>query len=383
MASGSGGGPWGDKSGIVSGLLASAALLCAWMPACTSDSEDDDAAATDDAGDGDGDGDGDDSSEDWPPWDDAQQPSGMFVAVGDGGRRAVSVDGETWDEIVGSGTFDTGDPEMPGQYDTLRGVAFGKGAVIAVGGGGSYWEANSFVARSTDLSTWDEDLIAGTEADRYRLQDVAFGGEVFVAVGDHAHAIRSGNGGTSWTATGPDVQEARVLSVAGSSDDRFVAVGWHWVEYDAPKTSFIMASHDGGQTWLEPIYDQPALAEVAWANDRFVAIDSGVCIQSQDGVSWEDCELIGSGFHGLSVARGIFWVASDQGFARSYDGITWVTSDEPELGSPSSLAYGMSRWVGVRWGERGVAEGEVPTDWSFVPHTDFPLRAITFAETGQ
>ncbi len=75
-------------------------------------------------------------------------PMGTFLAVGDGGRRVRSQDGVTWEGQVGSGLLDADDEMAP--PDALRALALGDGYVVAVGGGGNFFNGNSMVMRSTD-----------------------------------------------------------------------------------------------------------------------------------------------------------------------------------------------------------------------------------------
>src|SRR5690606_449753 len=116
----------------------------------------DETGETGDPGDGDGDGD-DEGDGDGDDTETDPGPQGVFVAVGDGGRRASSTDGLAWDEIIGSGVVDT--QAETGEEDILRAVAVGDGVIVAVGGGGNDWNGNAMIMRSTDGVTWEEDLL--------------------------------------------------------------------------------------------------------------------------------------------------------------------------------------------------------------------------------
>src|SRR5690606_33373535 len=142
-------------------------------------------------GDDEGDGDGDDTETD-------PGPQGVFVAVGDGGRRASSTDGLAWDEIIGSGVVDT--QAETGEEDILRAVAVGDGVIVAVGGGGNDWNGNAMIMRSTDGVTWEEDLLGGIDGlDARKLTAIGFANGVFIAGGHQSHILRSDDGGLSWT----------------------------------------------------------------------------------------------------------------------------------------------------------------------------------------
>ncbi len=88
--------------------------------------------------------------------------SGLFVGVGDYGRRAASKDCVTW----------TDSPEARA-IDTLVDVAFGNGVFVGVG-------LNSLRMRSTDGVVWTDRLV-GEEGEH--LNSIVWTGERFVAVG--------------------------------------------------------------------------------------------------------------------------------------------------------------------------------------------------------
>ena len=88
--------------------------------------------------------------------------------------RARSVDGESWETQVGSGMLDL-DSEMA-PPDTLRALALGDGYVIAVGGGGNFFNGNAMVMRSDDGGmSWQEDLLAMPDGFQpHKLYGVAY-----------------------------------------------------------------------------------------------------------------------------------------------------------------------------------------------------------------
>jgi len=92
---------------------------------------------------------------------------GIFVAVADGGKTAVSHDGISWTagEIAGFGS------------ENITGITYGKGMFVAVGG-------NANISHSTDGLSWTfckDDAFGGS-----KLNDIAFDGERerFFIVGD-------------------------------------------------------------------------------------------------------------------------------------------------------------------------------------------------------
>ncbi len=301
---------------------------------------------------------------------------GVFLAVGDGGRRARSVDGEVWEQIVGTGVLDTNSDEAA--PDALRALAFGDGVVVAVGGGGTFHNGNSMVMRSEDLGeTWQEDVLAGgiEGVTPRQLYGVAYANGVFVAAGLRGQVLRSVDAGLTWTSHSPNDGNARLLAVAAEGST-FVVAGWADTGYDTPKTSFLYASSDGGNTWNDPDKSGPRLADVAAGNGMFVAVGSDHCRYASDGVQWTECDVQVSGVHGIEFVQGQFLLIHDAGLVVSKTGTTWTTATRPELGTPTSIAYGSGRFAGVRWTERGWSDDLLI--WNLVTHAAEPLRAIVY-----
>lgn len=303
------------------------------------------------------------------------EPVGTFVAVGDGGRRLWSSDGEAWQGLVGSGELDV-DSETAAK-DALRAVAVGDGYMLAVGGGGTYWAGNAMVMRSTDAGvTWQEDLLINSpDVQQSKLYGVAISGQNAVASGVRGKRIRSGDGGLTWTDVTFEDQNARLLAVAAIGDT-FVVVGWTEDAYDAPKTSAITTSADAGLTWGAVDESRPRLDTVVAGNDTFIALGAEVCLRGSDGVNWDDCGLGQAQYIGVSFAGGEFVVVTPAGIATATDGETWTPPVMPPFGAPKLVARGNDRWVGIRWTDRGFAEKI--EDWTYASYTTEPLRALVF-----
>ena len=138
--------------------------------------------------------------------------------------------------------------------------------------------ARSCTADSGDGQRWQE---ASYTATRYRLSDVAWSGERFVAVGGlrDESAIVYSSDGNRW-------QRARDRAISKGLDavvwngERFVAVG-----YDGS----IVYSRDGDR-W-ETATDSAtaeALRDIVWNGTRFVAVGHhGVIVHSTDGDRWK------------------------------------------------------------------------------------------------
>jgi hypothetical protein len=320
--------------------------------------------------------DSDDTSDD--PGEQQPGPKGMFIAVGDGGRRASSSDGLSWTELIGTGAIDT--QAEDGEHDILRAVAVGQGVAIAVGGGGLDWNGNSMIMRSTDGLSWDEDLIAGVDGlDRRKLSAVGFVNGVFIAAGHQSHILRSADGGLSWTRVYPEHHSSTTVFGVAGHDQIFVLVGVHQDAWDQPKVSYVHRSSDAGQSFGAPSYfgqDGDQLTSVASNGERFVAVGPQQCLRSPDGVDWAACGLLGSSYKAVSFTNGRFVVTYADGVSTSSDGENWSAHVESPAGVPGEVVFGNGVYAGVRYYDRGVSEAL--GDWAFVTHGGFPLRDLVF-----
>jgi len=306
-------------------------------------------------------------------------PAGIFVAVGDGGRRASSIDAIDWDEIVGSGVIDTG-AEM-GEEDILRAIAVGDGVAVAVGGGGADWNGNSMIMRSVDGTSWDEDVLAATPeiADR-KLMAVGFADGVFIAGGRQTHILRSDDGGLSWTRPYPEhVGDTSVFDVAGAGG-AFVLVGMHKDGYDTPEVAYVQRSSDAGLSFDEPTFfgvDGEFLTAVATNGEVYVATGPQVCLRSVDaGASWDDCGLGAPSYGEVHFARERFIVTYLDGLSTSNDGADWSPHVESSNGVPPKVVFGNGVYAGVRYYDRGLSE--TLDVWTYSTHGGFPLRDLAF-----
>ena len=347
------------------------------------DSGDGDGDGDDPSGDGDADPSGDGDADPTGDGDTEPGPAGIFVAVGDGGRRASSTDGETWAELIGTGTVDTQAEE--GEEDILRAIAVGSEppVLVAVGGGGTDWTGNAMIMRSTDGTTWDEDLVGGVDGvDGRKLTAVAWlpASDAFVAGGHQAHLLRSSDAGQTWTRVYPEhPSDTTVYGIAGLDDGTVVAVGAHKDAWDAPKVAYVHRSEDGGQSFAAPSFfgdDGDQLIAVASDGQTFVAVGPQQCLRSGDGLDWQPCGLTGSGYGAVSFTRDRFVVTYLDGVSTSQDGENWSVHVESSTGVPAEVVFGNGLYMGVRFYDRGSS----PTlgEWSWVSQSGYPLRDIAF-----
>jgi hypothetical protein len=278
--------------------------------------------------------------------------SGLFVAVGYGGRRASSHDGVTWEhdqELAPNGGDD---------WTLLCDVAFGKGVFVAVGGGDQY--APYQVTR--DGKTWKE-IRPGWKG---RIGHIAFGKGRFVAGGGtlsisedgehwklgakipyakgvHLRHIIYGNGvflgaGDCWS---KDAGWYRVVTPDGESVNHFETgkLPVRGLAFGARR--FVAVQGDGsiessadGVTWeraeLEP---DKGSGSVLWTGKQFVVSGGKAALVSPDGRSWTattfriPCSPL-AGHDGVYVAGS--W---KRGLWTSGDGLTWKQSSLTDNGN--------------------------------------------------
>lgn len=271
-------------------------------------------------------------------------PTGTELFVTGGGldgRVGVSLDGSQW---VDRTTVTAGPRLSDHTRNMIRGVGFGAGLFVAVGG-----FDNSYISISCDGINWQHDVL-GTNVEAPPnpphddfLEEVTALGNVLVAVGGNTARLTSGDFGLTWEATGGDGSgHLRGIAVGR---DRLVAVG-----HDFEGNGVVTVSHDGS-SWT-PLQREPGdLYHVAFGNDRFVAAGPNRCAVSTDGEAWNDCGA-GSSFIEVRFIDGFFYLLdlASGGFLRSTDGSSWSPSP---VFLPSATVEGSDRFVMVDIDSRG------------------------------
>jgi hypothetical protein len=270
----------------------------------------------------------------------AGRGTSLYVAVGSAGHRARSLDGRTWTNDVWEPGAGLDDDQL------LRGVGYGNGVYVAVGG-----SAVGRIMVSSDGIQWDE-----VSDDLGWIGSVAYGNGWFVAAGGNTRYLRSRNGREWVNKSNVNAGAFRDIVFGGG---KFVAVG------DSGRRIVTL----DGEVWTDDQSGGPTLRSVAWGDGVFVAVgDDARRIRSVDGITWTDDQRGGFELTDVAWGNGRF-VAVDGPFARvSTDGRTWTQHDAPFV---VRLAYGDGQFVGM--GERGgfyvSADG---TGWTQVGQTISP-----------
>jgi hypothetical protein len=264
--------------------------------------------------------------------------SGVYVAVGYGGRRLRSTDGVNW-EIAADWTENGGDDR-----NNLISVAFGNGTFVAVGGGVTDKTGpGGRILTSVDGKEWKEH-----PGRKFRVSPVLFGNGRFTAGGPDYRLLHSTDGAT-WE-TGAKIAEpaATHFRMGAFGNGLFVFAGngrksekeIHWV----------VASKDGTALESERI-DLPPVRALAFGNGRFVVVGpNGLRMSSADGAKWEHEVREEKGTLDSVVWTGKEFLAAGDGKGfSSADGKTWQPWPKPVRCSVLYADAARQVWIGTSW----------------------------------
>ena len=251
-------------------------------------------------------------------------------------------------------------------YAGVNAVAFGGGLWVAAGAGGR-------LAYSADGETWTPVYPPVFAAD---INGVAYGGGRWMAVGPGGLAVSAD--GMVWTAATPPTAESMNAVAFGAG---------LWVVGGGNVSDVIMASGDGGDTWVpagNPLGGTAPVNGIAFAGGRWVAVGGyGNMAVSDDGLVWTafDTRDLAT-IHTVSNAAGL-WIAagSGGGMSVSVEGTAWT----PVPGAPfgpyadiRAMAYGSGKWVAAGGSGSGslIAVSADGLTWAFVADTAFGKNGI-------
>lgn len=268
--------------------------------------------------------DGSESSSGEPPARDA-----IAVAVGYGTRRVRSDDGLEWTDFVEV------DPDGGDDDNLLRGIGYGDGIFLAVGGAGA-----GFSMRSFDGIAWqDENHELGSF-----VSDVAWSDDTFVAAGGNGLRVRSLDGGVTWQDDGPYYSGHFRAIAAGNGV--FVAVGH---TYGDTNVGLVDTTLDGAEWSGEQLVGAPyGGLGLAFGAGTFVSRDeSGALRTSDDGQAWSSVVQQLDGGGAVIFADGGFVTAGSGAYWTSEDGSTWDELASPDVRSPVGFVAG--QWLTLGW----------------------------------
>jgi hypothetical protein len=208
---------------------------------------------------------------------------GLYVAVGYGGRRMTSRDGQTWENV--QQWADKGADD----WNNLIGLAYGKGKFVCVGGGG--WSRDTqagHILVSTDGKDWRE-----VAKYPFRVSPVLFFGDRFVAGGPSKQLL--------WSVDGEKWNEGETVKLPPELP------GWaFWFRSAAAGNGlfvFMGNANKDQKTW--------------W------------CLTSRDGQKIESLSLTAQGRRGLAFGAGKFIAVEPDGLFASSDAQTWQPVPNP------------------------------------------------------
>ncbi len=229
---------------------------------------------------------------------------GKWVAVGQGGYIATSLDGVKWAKKSAGITRDFNDVcYSSGQFIAVcKAPDIGAGAKIWVSADGG----NTWKFRNTDVS--GDAIGQGLHA------VIADGSGNLVAVGGlTGQMTRSWDNGLTWH---------RVVAGAGQSWPGLYAVGYAKGTWMAGGYNRIMRSTDGGATWTD-VSTTKGMRDVCYGNNRWFVTDlwNDKMYWSSNGTTWNDVTRatghgVGSSFDDVRscvFADGLFVAVTDYG----------------------------------------------------------------------
>jgi len=267
----------------------------------------------------------------------AADSSGVFVAVGYGGRRISSRDGLHWENDQCWSDVAADDDNV------LFNVAYGLGRFVAVGGGAKV----GHIMVTKDGKDWKE-----LPQCKGRVATIAFGRDRFVAGHD---------GELLWSTDGETFHPGQKLGFKGSIHARRSACGDTEAGYmtvifgdvdlwQEKKRVSWRASTTDGETWASQTLETPEARDVAYGSGHFVVVGPhGLVEQSHDGQNWMRCEVPEDEDFQAVIWTGNRFIAKGKKTWMSEDGLTW-RSEAKAL--PCHPAWGSEKvgGVGISWG---------------------------------
>jgi DNA-binding MarR family transcriptional regulator/PKD repeat protein len=283
-----------------------------------------------------------------------------FAAMGSGGwpphPYSHSVDGSTWGEPVSD------------VFNPIKGIAYGGGTWVAVGGQG-------LAFTSSDGAQWETHAAAGQGQFRGIAYGEVGGGRLFVAVGATnfaaTQAVHTSPDGATWMAHAITPAVGSVCfpgacwdnGLKASFELRAVAHGTPGGvgTFVAVGTTGIVFKSTDGSTWVPQatgLIDD--LVGIAWGSGRFLAVGNGASKEphiweSLDGASWilRHTGVPGQAYTSIAHGGGAWVVAGYPSAAGetllfSPDGITWsAQTSGAQWPRWNAVSYGAGTWVAV------------------------------------
>ena len=298
---------------------------------------------------------------------------GIFVAVGYGGRRMTSRDGQTWENVQQWSEKGADDS------NNLMSLTYGKGKFVAVGGGGFSKETQAgHILVSTDGKDWRE-----VAKYPFRVNPVLFDAERFVAGGPSKQLLSSVDG-ESWEESGKIELPPEIPSWAfwfrngAAGNGLFVFMGNAGKDQ---KIWWCLTTRDG-KTIENLSLSAPGQRGLAFGAGKFVALNADAIFTSPDGTSWTPVSE-----RPEDELRGLVWTGEKfvlTGKAATYvsaDGVKWKPFGKP---SPGNILFaGGATFIASGWPGRMFFSGDAQ-NWKATGQPTPPLgvNRIVFGRPG-
>jgi hypothetical protein len=240
------------------------------------------------------------------------------------------------------------------------------------------WGNNKFVAvGDSRLFVYSEDGITWTQLPFGQLPSgraITWGNNKFVAVGydgQNSRAVYSEDGIT-WTNMA-NIGTGRIIRDIAWGNNKFVAVGGWW------GNDRRLAYSEDGITFIAPMigtFRYQYLNFITWCNSRFFGSDNHFFWHSYDGITWTrntDATISEMRISGVAWGNNKYVAVGSNGHAAySEDGITWTAISDTTFGDRhiNSIAWGSNKFVAV--GNNGhAAYSEDGIVWTAVSDTTF------------
>lgn len=256
--------------------------------------------------------------------------TGVYIAVGYGGRRMSSPDGVRWENDQ-EWEKDGGDDNF-----ALFSVVHARGKFFATGGGASV----GHVVTSVDGKAWKEVL-----KDHTRVIPILYGNNRFVVgVGN---TFKTSSDGENWI-DGGKLNYNRGLyyrrGVFGKGV--FVFCGDVDIADGQPRGGWRATTADGVRI-QNFVTNLPNTRSIAFGNGHFVLIgEHGYRETSTDGLNWIPSAVPTEDFHWIFWTGKQFILSGNKNYTSS-DGITWTTVNANIPCEPQCA--GQDGFIGVSW----------------------------------
>jgi hypothetical protein len=297
----------------------------------------------------------------------AQEAPGVFVAVGYGGFRGWSVDGQAW-------TAERWEAESRDDDLVIFSLTYRAGVFLCAGGGGG----KGFILRSVDGKQWTE-----VATDRHRIHDVIALEDGFLSVfADHFQASADGSAWRPMAEAKPKAPDG----VGGGFFRRYavgegviVFAGDYGLPGGVPRVGWI-GSTRGGATAMTVAMQPSDVRGLAFGNGRFIACThAGAVLVSKDGQEFAASGPATGDEHDddcVRFAGGIFYLIGRKGWQSSPDGAQWApVAHPPHL--PRAAAPGGATIDGG-WGGLQVAPDGKTWQKATVPVDPKGITAVAY-----